>query len=335
MATNLHAMIRYNVIDRCLRDQDRNYHAKDLIRECSEAISEKIGEERVISRRTFFNDLEAMRHGVLGYNAPIEYDRTEGYYYSNSSFSIKNVPLKDHDLKELDRALLLLKQFSGKENLIEIESVISRLEHTLNIKRTRNQDTHIAFDHSLNEKGQKWISIIHDAIKAKKCIHIKYEPFLRDEYSIIVSPLLLKEYNNRWFLFAKNKDYETVTNLSLDRITNVSPSIQAFDAQFTFDASSYLKNIIGVTLPEGKAVQKIKIVAYGMQSNYLRTKPLHHSQKEITSNDRETTFSYQLIPNYELESHLLSFGDKIKVIAPVSLKKKMKERLLASLEHYV
>ncbi len=67
MATNLHALIRYRTINKCLRDKDRNYNWKALAEACTEALlsaelSASLKEKKkdfLISRRTIFKSAQA------------------------------------------------------------------------------------------------------------------------------------------------------------------------------------------------------------------------------------------------------------------------------------
>jgi len=60
---------------------------------------------------------------------------------------------------------------------------------------------------------------------------------------------------------------------------------------------------------------------------FVKTKPLHASQSIVTETPEHTVFSYSLMLNYELESLILSFGERARVLAPEVLKKRIGERL--------
>lgn len=56
-------------------------------------------------------------------------------------------------------------------------------------------------------------------------------------------------------------------------------------------------------------------------------KPIHPSQK-IIQNGQALTIQIKVIPNYELQALLLSFGSKVKVIRPLSLLESLKDEIL-------
>ena len=53
--------------------------------------------------------------------------------------------------------------------------------------------------------------------------------------------------------------------------------------------------------------------------NYLRTLPLHHSQRELESGDHYTDFSFDIRPTDDLLGKLFSYRDSIEVLEPADL----------------
>jgi predicted DNA-binding transcriptional regulator YafY len=335
MSTNRHALIRYRTIDQCLRDRENTYRLKDLIEACSQAISDYSGKPTEVKRRTLLYDLKFMKDDKSGFSAPIENDRTDGYYYSDPHFSIFFNPLKQSDLETLKSTLMDLQRISGKKGFEDLDSVITRLEATYNIRHSRNERPTVQFEHSTNIDGQKHVSTIKKYIADKQPLQIQYEPFDEPEYTRYISPYLLKEYNNRWFLigYEYDSDWE-MTVLALDRINKVGVSVRDFYMHPDFDPDTYHNDIIGVTLPSNGQRVRVEIKAYGKARHYLNTKPLHHSQQLEKMGNKAARFSLDVIPNPELETKILSYCDNIEVIAPTELRQRIASRLNASSDRY-
>jgi predicted DNA-binding transcriptional regulator YafY len=70
------------------------------------------------------------------------------------------------------------------------------------------------------------------------------------------------------------------------------------------------------------------------QGNYIKTQPIHNSQKILVDNDDELRISIRVIPNYELEEQILKQGERVKVVEPKWLQDSIKERLKKALEQY-
>lgn len=335
MPTNLQALIRYRTIDNCLKRRGIRWTWKELANECGDAIYYFTGTSKVPSRRTIMYDLDNMKNGKLGYFAPIEYDRIEKtYYYSDPSFSISNTPLNQDDMGELNHALTILKQFSGFKHVEGIENIITKLEHTVNLKSHEAKEV-IQFDHQLNAPGQKWLDKLYQAIQSEQCVKLEYQPFnVEAPFDKIISPYLLKEYNRRWFLIAYDHEREQIQNYGLDRIKKMMLSNVPFVNLPDFNADTYFNNIIGVSIPKDGQLEEIILEAKSEQAEYIKTKPLHVSQSIVNDGTTKTVFSYQLIINYELTSLILSFGEKVKVIKPKLLLETVRQRLNEGASNY-
>lgn len=106
MAHHQHALVRYVTLDRCL--SRFRMGKEELIARCSEAVERVTGNDRGVSERTFFNDLQAMREGiVLNRKAPIQC--LDGQYrYTEPGFTL--FPAGDEQVSELQRRLWRLEE---------------------------------------------------------------------------------------------------------------------------------------------------------------------------------------------------------------------------------
>jgi len=335
MATNKHAVIRYRVIDKCLRQVDRSWNWKSLAEACAVELEKVTGKAHSLSERTIKGDLQAMRHDeALGYFAPIEYDRKEkSYYYSRRGYSITEAPLNRSDSQELKGAIDLLRQFTGFRHLEGIDNIIRKLELLAYESRTDDKAiVHLAQPESI--PGQQWLDLLYEAIREEKTLMMSYKAFDRAEFSGVISPYLLKEYDDRWYLYAEFHDKNQLRTYGLERITGLKDSLQKYRTVEDFDPDQYFSDIIGVTFLPGKKAQRIQFEVYGKTIQYIKTKALHHSQKLMEEDKKKAVFEILLIPNYELESLFLSFGESVRVVKPASLANKLTRRLEESVKNY-
>ncbi|MFT7606409.1 MAG: putative DNA-binding transcriptional regulator YafY [Saprospiraceae bacterium] len=330
MPVNLNAWVRITTIDQCLKNIDKTWTWETLANACEEELG------KIPSRKTIMNDIQIMRNGRLGFYAPIEWNaKRKSYEYIDTKFSIFYAKLKESELQELRNAVTILNQFKGFRQFENIEEIVLKLEQSINSK-TRKEKSVIQFDTNPDAMGLKWLDLTYRKIGSKETIRIEYKPFnFDDSYWVLASPYLLKEYNNRWFLFAYDHKAKRIFNFALDRIEAIQDSIQDFHFIEDFDPDLYFKNIIGVTIPEGTKIQKVVIESKPDQAKYIKTKPIHYSQEIVEEKEGAVIFSFNLILNYELESLLLSFGEKIKVLKPLKLKKLLKRRIILASENYL
>ena len=111
MATNKHAIIRYQTLDKCFRNPGRKYFIEDLIAECNKAIYDFTGNPDGIKRRQIYDDI-AFMESEQGWAVPLKkYKDGRKVYirYEDLSFSINNSPLNNAEEEKLKEALKLSK----------------------------------------------------------------------------------------------------------------------------------------------------------------------------------------------------------------------------------
>ena len=141
-----------------------------------------------------------------------------------------------------------------------------------------------------------------------------------------VRPYALKVYNRRWYLLGFIKERGEIRNLALDRMQHQALTDTHFDLPNDFDARKYYANVVGIFVDENKPVTKVKIRAYGVQVEYLRSLPIHKSLEEVfTLYEKFSDFTYRLCITPELISILLSMGDKVEVLDPQELREDIKK----------
>lgn len=326
MPINRNALIRYRTIDKCLQNRRRKWTIEDLIDACSEALYEYEGIDRPISMRTIRMDLRAMRSEQLGYNAPIVVLDKKYYTYGNADYSITDIPLTTQDLSILQEVSHLLKQFKGFNHFNEVNEMISKLEDKI-YSEQHQQAPAIDFEKNELLAGLEWLDTLYKNIIDKTTVRITYQSFkARQPGEIIFYPYLLKEYRNRWFVLGMQKKDKQLLTLALDRIVQIEPlPEEPFRRSRDFNPQTYFADIIGVS-HTGVHPVEITFLADHHQAPYIRTKPLHSSQKILESGKDGIVFSITVIPNLELERELLGFGEGLRVTSPSSMVRKLKKR---------
>lgn len=335
MATNKHAIIRYQTLDKCFRNPGKTYYIDDLIEACNDAIYEYSGIEDGVKRRQVLDDIKFME-SEQGWNIPLDHirDGHKVYFrYEDISFSINNQPLNETEENQLKEALLTLSRFKGMPQFEWVNEITARLDSGLGLSKTNQQI--IEFEQNDYLQGLEYITPLYNAILYKKVLIVSYKSFKRDSnQSISFHPYYLKQYKNRWFVFGLNEEFGQITNLALDRIVEIEDTNRLNIPNITIDFIEYFEDVIGVTLDKEAKLEKILLRISNDLYPYIQTKPLHGSQKIKEKNDAFVVIELELIPNYELESLILSYGEGIKVLSPDSLREKIKNRVQMSLNNY-
>ncbi|MCB9262513.1 MAG: WYL domain-containing protein [Flavobacteriales bacterium] len=317
MAANKESLVRYRAINRCLIEY-KIATQDNLIDACTEAIG------TYVSWRTIASDIKAMRSNEqLGYFAPIETVKGEGYRYAEKGYSIDSIPLKKEELTAISFAANLLKQYSNIELFSTFSGAVEKLSERVDLHLKQNNTTElghiISFETSTADGGSKFINEMLQHIRQQTAIEVEYHSFSSNKTSIqVLHPYFLKEYRNRWYVIGFHEKYKELRTLALERINWLKPDYKTTYRPSNFDAESYYQNAIGVSITNQKP-QKVVLAVSPQEYLFLKTQPLHHSQKTIEESENEIIIELHVILNYELKSQLLSFGSGIRVIEPPEL----------------
>jgi len=181
--------------------------------------------------------------------------------------------------------------------------------------------------------GKNFRDAIIDAMRRNVELKIEYQRYetdLEGEHLKIfhMQPYAMKVYNHRWYLLGYMKEEDDIRTIALDRILHISVLESSFSLPENFDANKYFSNVIGIYTNKDLPVSEVKIRAYGVQADYLRSTPLHKSQSEGSSKYGEfAEFTYRLCITPELISQLLSMGDSVEILEPKELREKMKKKI--------
>ena len=171
--------------------------------------------------------------------------------------------------------------------------------------------------------GQEYLQAIIDAMARSHIIKVEYARSFDAIQTIMLMPYCLKVFRQRWYLVGRNTAYkqDAIRVYALDRILKLDETDKNFVMPQDFNPRYFFENDFGVFTGGNVKVEDIVIRAYGKLPNYLRTLPLHHSQREIGSGDGYTDFSLRLRPTYDFLQELLSQADEVEVLAPDKLRK--------------
>lgn len=328
MATNKHAIIRYQALDRCFRNPGRKYFIEDLVDACNNAIYEFKGKQNGVKRRQVLEDIKFME-SEQGWSIPLNRIR-EGhrvyFRYEDKNFSINNQPLNETEENQLKEALLTLSRFKGLPQFGWIDEISARLDSGLGL--SGGNEKIIEFDQNNYLKGLEHITPIYNAILYKKALSVGYKSFKQETIqTIILHPYFLKQYNNRWFVFGNNDASGLLMNLALDRIEHIDESSKRYIPNKTIDFTEYFEDVIGVSINNESKVEHIVIKVMNNLLPYIETKPIHGSQKIKERAKHHALVTLDLIPNYEFEALVLSMGEFITILKPEILKNKIKQRV--------
>lgn len=349
MPANKNAMTRYALLDHLLQDRRRNWSIQDMTDYLATHLPEYGCEP--VTRRMVEKDLQ-----YLEYDSPfdVEFERFkvdaptktgDGVYkkpclrYADPTFSIFHKALSDDERSLLASVLSTLGSFKGQPNFEWLEDLAERL----NIKA---QPEIISMSKNISENSTL-LAELYRAISSKAVINLFYHTFSDNaEKSVELSPYLLKEYNNRWFLLASPFDSDRILSFALDRIDKVEYTSGNSYKESSDDFNERYEDIVGITFYEDKPIERILLWVSDKSKNYVNTKPIHGSQRHLSAIEQEKWhsmypqfssgdfYTIDCIENYELIRELSSFGAELIVISPSHISKKIYEVAMTTLDRY-
>jgi hypothetical protein len=179
--------------------------------------------------------------------------------------------------------------------------------------------------------GEEYLQTIILALKTNRRLTITYQRFGYESYEKTVSPYALKLFHQRWYILTYTGRH--MATYALDRMLSVEISDETFEMPEDFSPEGYFAEYYGITTDD-TPMAHVVIRAYGHVPNYLRTLPLHASQKEMERTDEYTDFSYDIRPSVDFVLALISYSDGIEVLEPIELRQKIHDNFQASLERY-
>lgn len=313
----------------------------------------------------FRSDMKIIRDTIAenSYGIPKNMLMTQGgnrykqYWYAEPGFRIMpylkcNYTLAD--LKALDKALEILGDALPEDLFRNVEFALkSRIEYEFG-----REEKGIDYGENLSLKGRYWLPLIYKSLN-KTSLTITYKPFSFSEaFSFTLHPYLLKQYNNRWFLFGKmenlddskletpfpNKDNidPNYWNVAIDRIETI---VETKDNVFVPKSNDYLNHfndIIGVTYKtygSNSDVRKPYDIIIGVHNRNswgnIITKPLHKSMTIIKDyTEGYGKISFKVIPNYDFYLEILKLGPNVAIEEPLFVREYMKELITQMREQY-
>lgn len=164
------------------------------------------------------------------------------------------------------------------------------------------------------------------AIKNKFQIKFTYQKFWEEEPSKrIAEPYALKEFKSRWYIMAKDMKDNHIKSFALDRLTNLEITTLHFQYNTNYNIEQNYRYCFGIISPNEEEPQDIILSFEPFQGKYIKTLPLHETQKVLVDNDDELKIKLKLYLTHDLLMELLSFGDNVKVIEPKTLADEIKQ----------
>lgn len=284
-----------------------------------------------VSKRTVQNDintLEADYHIVLNEN--LRQGRKRLYRYADTDYSLPLFRMNDRERNKIQDAIRVLEGFEGEPLYDWVRTILMQIEGGL---FDEDASPVVSFQSNLDLKGLDHFSKLLQAILTKRVLKLRYTPYGKSQITATVYPYYLKQYNDRWYLIARTKGYDSYAHYALDRIDDFDEVAVPYQEP-DIELDEYFDDVIGVTVPEADS-EDIVLRISKPRFEYIRTKPLHLTQRITEENEHFAVVTINVKVNKELESMILSFGNDIEVLSPESLRTRIAKKIQSMNQKYL
>ncbi|MFK8297874.1 helix-turn-helix transcriptional regulator [Capnocytophaga cynodegmi] len=172
--------------------------------------------------------------------------------------------------------------------------------------------------------GREYLRDIMEAMKQNEQISISYQRFQNDVTKhYVLAPYGVKIFKQRWYVVGFCSELKDIRIFGLDRILKLQRTTEKFKFPTDFNLELFFSSSFGVFTD--KQIERVVLKTNEEKTKYLKSLPLHHSQKKIKTEDNYTFFEYFLRPTYDFRQEILSHGAEIEVISPNWFRKEIQQ----------
>jgi len=169
----------------------------DLLRKPERQTAQTLADELEVSERTIRDDLAFLKNRL---NAPLEFQRTRGHYYTDPEWRLPTISLTRGELYALTLGARMLEACAGSAYAVELRSAVSRLAERLpdetwvDLQQVADERIIFRTGAETNLDPDIWHRL-EDACRESKQVWMRYYTASRDADSErVLDPYLLHIY---------------------------------------------------------------------------------------------------------------------------------------------
>ncbi len=212
---------------------------------------------------------------------------------------------------------------SDREELKNQNHILKWLVETFNLNDVVGQSKNLKDRIGLEDipAGQEYLVDLLDAMNRNQTFDMEYQKFYANEKKLYrnMEPYGVQVFQRRWYVLAHNPKNDTIHTYSLDRIVSLKKNESTFKMPKDFSISDFFSGCYGI-IKDATSKQIVVLKANAFQAKYLKTLPLHESQKIVSEDSEFTTFSYYIRPTFDFKQKILSYMGNVEVVEPLSFR---------------
>jgi hypothetical protein len=198
--------------------------------------------------------------------------------------------------------------------------------------------------------GNDYLLEVLNAMRENHVLAMTYQDYFdKEPRDILLEPYCVRVFRQRWYVVGvtenepKEDEPTELTNqgrirrYALDRVVTLGQTDATFKMPRDFSVDDYFADAFGIIVePEEYDVEVIKLKVYDInhRREYLRSLPLHSSQREVDRLKDYSIFELKVAPTYDFIKELLSMGGEVEVISPEYVRQEVRRRAEELLSRY-
>ena len=127
----------------------------------------------------------------------------------------------------------------------------------------------------------------------------------------------------------------SIKTFALDRLFDFQILTTAFEYPTNFNIEKHFEFCFGIISPNDEKPQKITLSFYAHQGKYIKTLPLHATQRIIKDTKDKLQIELTLCITHDFIMEILSYGDTVEVLGPQRLIDEIKQIVTRALQYYL
>ena len=280
-----------------------------------------------LSRSTFGRYINILRDD---YGAPVEYDfQKNGYYYTDNTFFIQQVMLKEGELLTLSTILPLLEQYKNtpleKSYRDLMEKLIQMLPETITVDSALiNNEVHFISDPITTlEKGV--FENVLKATKMHKTLLLEYKTAQNTDYEERrFDPYHMICQKGSWYVLGYSYHAQAIRLYAMPRIRKCEITKDKFTIPKDFKLDEHIDVQMGAWGNSGEKF-KVEIEFVKGLKTYVMERTWHKGQTLRENKDGTVYLSFETNQLGQTASWILSFAGGAKVLNPPSLRENVQD----------
>jgi len=290
-----------------------------LIRGVERQTAESLAAGLEVKPRTIYYDIDFLR---CRYGAPIQFDRSQGYYYTDPDWRLPTVPLTKGELFALTLGARMLAAYGGSAYRLQLQSAIEQLAQRLpeqswiDLQQLADEQVLFRLGAELDLNPEIW-QTLEQACQQRRRVWMRYGTPGKPVSERELDPYVLHFSRNNPYVTGWCHRRQEPRWFRVDRIKEIRLLEAQFEVDPGFDREAHFA--FAFQHEVGGTPQEMVIWFDAQTAPYIRERRWHRTQRIEEHGDGSLTLHLVVRGLHEVKRWVLGYGRGAVVKEPVEL----------------